>query len=140
MKNVGDRIRTRREELGLTQSDLAKKLGYKSKTSITKIETGAHNLTQSKIKAIADALDTTPAYIMGWDEDAQLYKKLYSKTDSIESAPEGYYTNPETAEIAQEIFDDPDLRTLFHVARNASPEQLKLAKEMLEMMKKNENR
>ena len=140
MKNVGDRIRIRREELGLTQSDLAKKLGYKSKSSITKIETGVHNLTQSKIKAIADALDTTPAFIMGWNEDEQLYKNLYNKTDSIESAPEGYYTNPETAEIAQEIFDDPDLRTLFHVARNASPEQLKLAKEMLEMMKSNENR
>lgn len=138
MKNVGDRIRTRREALGLTQSDLAKKLGYKSKSSITKIETGVHNLTQSKIKAIADALDTTPAYIMGWDSEDMMYKDLHTTADNIESAPEGYYTNPETAEIAQEIFDDPDLRTLFHVARNASPEQLKLAKEMLEMMKKNE--
>ena len=140
---IGSRIRELRIAKEMSQEELAQRLGYKHRSSVNKIETGAHNLTQSKIKLIADVLGVSPMYIMGWEdmpEDNPLYKKLYSKTDSIESAPEGYYTNPETAEIAQEIFDDPDLRTLFHVARNASPEQLKLAKEMLEMMKKNGNR
>lgn len=63
---IGERIKARREELGYSQDDLAKKLGYKSRSSINKIELGYQNLTQSKIKAIADALDTTPSYIMGW--------------------------------------------------------------------------
>ena len=66
---IGERIKTRREELDISQEELAKRLGYKSRSSINKIELGANNLTQSKIKAIADALDTTPAYIMGWDEE-----------------------------------------------------------------------
>lgn len=68
MSTIGSRIRKRREELGLSQDELGKKLGYKSRSSINKIELDQRNLTQSKIKAIADALDTTPAYIMGWNE------------------------------------------------------------------------
>ena len=68
MLEIGDRIRIRREELQMSQDELAKRLGYKSRSSINKIEANSRNLTQSKIKAIADALDTTPSYIMGWDE------------------------------------------------------------------------
>lgn len=69
---IGDRIRVRREELHLSQKDLAEKLGYRSRSSINKIEVGCQNLTQSKIKAIADALETTPAYIMGWKEELKV--------------------------------------------------------------------
>lgn len=68
LSTIGSRIRNRREELGLSQDELGKRLGYKSRSSINKIELDQRNLTQSKIKAIADALDTTPAYIMGWNE------------------------------------------------------------------------
>lgn len=68
MTSIGDRIRTRREELGLTQQELGEKLGYKSRATVNKIELGQRNLKQSKIKEIADALGTTPAYIMGWDD------------------------------------------------------------------------
>ena len=63
---TGERIKERRVELGMTQLELAKKLGYKSKSTINKIELGVQNLKQSKIKAIADALLTTPNYIVGW--------------------------------------------------------------------------
>lgn len=66
---IGDRIRAKRTELGYTQKELADKLGYKSKASINMIEHGKRNLTQQKIKEIADALDTSPEYIMGWEID-----------------------------------------------------------------------
>lgn len=69
MSTIGNRIRKRREELGLSQDELGKRIGYKSRSSINKIELGHRNLTQSKIKAIADALETTPSYIMGWEEN-----------------------------------------------------------------------
>ena len=70
---IGERVKARREQLGLSQDELAKKLGYKSRSSINKIESDSRNLTQSKIKAIADALDTTPSYIMGWDEEIDIF-------------------------------------------------------------------
>lgn len=65
---IGERIKHRRELLGLSQDELAKKVGYKSRSSINKIETDGRGLPQSKIVAFAKALETTPAYLMGWDE------------------------------------------------------------------------
>lgn len=84
MPTIGSRIRTRREELGLSQDELAKRLGYKSRSSLNKIELDQRNLTQSKIKAIADALETTPSYIMGWNEttDNLLLKTAREKVNS----------------------------------------------------------
>ena len=58
-------IRTRRIELGLTQEELAKKIGYRSISTIAKIERGINDIPQSKIKAFADALNTTPGELMG---------------------------------------------------------------------------
>lgn len=68
MSIIGTRIKERREDLGLTQEQLAQKLGYKSKTTINKIEKGINDITQSKVMAFADVLNTTPAYLMGWNE------------------------------------------------------------------------
>ena len=62
-------IKARREELGMSQDELAKKLGYKSRSSINKIELGINDLPQSKIAEFACALDTTPTSLMGWDRD-----------------------------------------------------------------------
>lgn len=64
---IGDRIALRRKELGMTQTELAQKMGYKSKAAISKIETNVNNITQSTVVKFAEALDTTIAYLMGWD-------------------------------------------------------------------------
>jgi len=74
---IGERIRFRRERLGMSQNELARKLGYKSRSSINKIEIGLYNLRLSKIKAIADALDTTPSYIMGWESDNDFWMETF---------------------------------------------------------------
>ena len=60
------------------------------------------------------------------------------KSALLDNAPQEqtYYTNPETAKVAQEIFDNSDLRVLFDAAKDSSPEQLKLAAEMLRQFKK----
>lgn len=66
---VGDNIMKLRKEMGLTQEELALKLGYKSKSTINKIELGINDISQSKIVRFAKALNTTPAHLMGWDEE-----------------------------------------------------------------------
>lgn len=68
---IGDRIRLRREQLGMKQEELARLIGYRSRASINKIESNQRNLPQDKIKAIADALLTTPSYIMGWTDEIE---------------------------------------------------------------------
>lgn len=65
---LGDKIRIRREEAGLSQDELAHKLGYKSRSTIAKLESGVNDLTQSKLKAFADALNTTVADLLDWDD------------------------------------------------------------------------
>lgn len=67
--NIFERIKKLRIEKGLSQEDLAKKVGYTHRSSIGKVETGLVDLSQSKIKAFAKALDVTPQYLMGWEDD-----------------------------------------------------------------------
>lgn len=63
------RIKQRREELGLSQKELADKLGYKSRSTINKIELGINDISQSKIYEFAKVLETTPQYLMGWTDN-----------------------------------------------------------------------
>lgn len=69
MPNIYQRIKDRRIELGMTVDDLAKKMGYKDRSSISKIENGKADIPQSKVMAFAKALETTTAYLMGIDEE-----------------------------------------------------------------------
>lgn len=68
MAGIGSNIRTIRISLGMTQEELAAKMGYKSKSTINKIELGKNDIPQSKIKQFAEALDTTPSALMGWEK------------------------------------------------------------------------
>ena len=69
MSTIGNNISRLRRELGWTQEDLAKMMGYKSKSKINKIELGINDIPQSKIVQFAKVLGTTPAELMGWKED-----------------------------------------------------------------------
>ena len=63
---VADKIKEKRELLGLTQLDLAKRLGLKSKTSISRIEQSGDNVSLKDIQRIAEALGCSPLELMGW--------------------------------------------------------------------------
>ena len=60
-----ENIRARRIALKMTQQELANKMGYKSTSTIAKIESGENDIPQAKIIAFANALSTTPAALMG---------------------------------------------------------------------------
>lgn len=65
---TGERIKQRRIELGLTQLELAKKLGYTSKAAISKIEKQGNDVTLKTVKKFSKVLYCTPSYLMGWQE------------------------------------------------------------------------
>lgn len=71
---LGDRIKKRRIELNLTQDELAEKLGYKSKSTITKIEKNINDIPMAKVEEFAKALKTTKEYIMGWNKEPEPIK------------------------------------------------------------------
>lgn len=76
MTEIGKNIMQRRKALGMTQEELAKKMGYKSKSTINKIENGTNDIPQSKIVNFAQVLETTPGALMGWE-------KIEKKADTI---------------------------------------------------------
>lgn len=90
--DIYDRIRRRREQLGMSQEELASKIGYKDRTAVSKMENGQRQIKQSMIVKLAAALDTTPSYLMGWDkedDDATISDRLltrYRELDDLDQA------------------------------------------------------
>lgn len=80
-------IKHRRKELGMTQTDLAKKLGYTDKSMISKIENGSIDLPQSKIISFAEVLNISPSDLTGWEEPSPANKLDYSKISNIMPLP-----------------------------------------------------
>lgn len=109
-----------RDAVGLTDYRVAKLAGFTSAT-FTEWKNGKYTPKEAKRKKIADVLGITLAEL---DGDVQ-----------TNAPPTDYYLDPEAAEIAQRVFDDPDLRILFHAAQDVSPENIRLAAEMLRRMK-----
>lgn len=78
----GQRILKLRTEKGMTQDELAVMVGYKSRSTIAKIESGERDPHQSMIVLLAHALGVTPAYLMGWTEEAIETHKALKKFDN----------------------------------------------------------
>lgn len=90
--DIYDRIRRRREQLGMSQEELAHKIGYKDRTAVSKIESAQRQIKHSMIAKLADALGTTPSYLMGWnkeDDDTTINDRLlarYRELDDLDQA------------------------------------------------------
>jgi transcriptional regulator with XRE-family HTH domain len=67
-----DRIKKLRQEQEMSQEDLAKKVGYKGRSMIARVESGQVDISQSKVKAFAAALNTTIDYLMDGREGTEV--------------------------------------------------------------------
>lgn len=86
MNTIYEKIKARRIELGLTQDELAKQMGYSSRSTINKIESGLVDITRNKIEKFATVLNVPPTYLMGWREDIYFADQLTALTGhSIQS-------------------------------------------------------
>lgn len=66
---TADRIKNRRIELGLTQLEVAKRLGLTTKAAVSKVEGQGDNVTLKNVEKFAKALDCSIPYLMGWVND-----------------------------------------------------------------------
>lgn len=67
--NIGNRIKQRRIDLDISAEELAAMIG-KSRATIYRYENGdIENLPTTILEPLAEALETTPAYLMGWNDD-----------------------------------------------------------------------
>lgn len=79
---VGQRIKAYREARGWSQGELAKRMGYTSRSTICYIESGKTELYTSGIMKFADIFGVSPSEIMGWgkpvsDEDLAEIEEIY---------------------------------------------------------------
>ncbi|WP_243447304.1 helix-turn-helix transcriptional regulator [Clostridium tetani] len=83
MKEIINRIKTRRNELMLSYQDLADKTGL-SKSTLQRYETGAiKNMPLDKLGVLAKALNVSPAYLMGWEESVTNNDKEDTKKTTL---------------------------------------------------------
>lgn len=77
MEELYKNIKKLRIELGMTQTELAARVGYSDKGMISKVENGKVDIPQSLILKFAEALQTTPAQLMGWEDDPSVVTETF---------------------------------------------------------------
>lgn len=120
--DLKERIKELCKKNNISMNQLEQELDF-GKGYISKLGKSTPNAT--KIQQLANRLGVTVDYLM---------------TGKTENDGEHYYTNEETREIAQEIFENPDLRSLFHAAKDLSPERLKAHIDFIQSLKQQEEK
>ncbi|HJC49077.1 MAG TPA: helix-turn-helix domain-containing protein [Candidatus Anaerostipes avicola] len=105
-----------RKKRGISQKKLAEDLGM-STGIIGMYESGKRKPSYEALEQIADYFNVSIDYLTGRDSKSV------------------YYLDPDVAEMAQEIYDNPELRILFDASRHATTEDLKFVTEMVKRMK-----
>jgi transcriptional regulator with XRE-family HTH domain len=125
---TGERIKKARLELGMTQEELGEKVGVQ-KAAINKYETGiVVNLKRGVIVKLADVLNVTPEYLMGWDEDQGFY-------DDIAKRNAGTNEEDEVMKYAEELRNRPGMRLLFDATKNCTEEDMRKVADMIKALR-----
>ena len=111
-----------RDAKGMKDADVARETGITKSTS-SDWKNGRSNPKDAKLKKIADLFEVSLDYL---------------RTGEKTVNGEKYYVNEKTAEMAQKLFENSDLRALFDAAQDASPEDLKTTYDMLMALKRKE--
>ena len=121
-----ERLNSILQKRNLSQADLSKMPGIRS-SSISDWLNGKYEPKQDKIAIIADALNVSPVWLIGYDEPST-------------NQTEGYYVDPETAEYAEMLRTRPEARLLFSASRGISKEDMEKAVEYIELLKLKHNK
>lgn len=118
---VNELISNKRKELGLTLEEVANKVGV-SKSTVKKWESGyIKNMRRDNMALLADALHISPM-------------DLLNDNSSVNDTT-GYYNDPETAELAEKLRTDPDMKILFSAAKDLTPEEMQQAADYVNYLK-----
>ena len=123
---MGNRIKELRLNAGMTLMDVANALGVSEGTAQRYESGGIRNLKYDTIVMLANLFQVSPAYLLGWDED-----------ETIENRDDMYYLDPEAAEMANELFQRPEIRILFDASRKLTKEDIEMVTALVEKMSGN---
>ena len=118
-------IRYLRRKKEMSQDALADLLGYKSYTTIQKWEMGVSEPPIKQLRRMADLFAV----------DINDMATVDIEKKELAPDPSPYYLNPETAALAQELFENPKIRVLFDAAKDCAPEDIQMAADLLMRLK-----
>lgn len=107
----------------ITQTELAKRTGIRQ-SSISDWLNDRYEPKQDKVYIIAKALNVSPAWLLGYDENIPTNEQSSN-----------YYLDAETAEYAEMLRTRPEMRMLFSASRGISKEDMEKAVEYIELLK-----
>lgn len=128
-EQIHERIKRLRKQNKLSVDEIVKKLNISRATYYRYESNEIEKLPLTILEPLAKILNTTPAYLMGWQEPHQDNKSITS------TQTEGYYVDPETAEYAEMLRTRPEMRMLFSASRGISKEEMQEAVNYIEFIK-----
>lgn len=128
-EQIHERIKRLRKQNKLSVDEIVKKLNISRATYYRYESNEIEKLPLTILEPLAKILNTTPAYLMGWQEPHQENKSITS------NQTEGYYVDPETAEFAEYLRTRPEMRMLFSASRGISKEEMQEAVNYIEFIK-----
>lgn len=118
-----NRLKSIMKERKITQTELAKRTGIRQ-SSISDWLNDRYEPKQDKVYIIAKALNVSPAWLLGYDENIPTNEQTTN-----------YYLDAETAEYAEMLRTRPEMRMLFSASRGISKEDMEKAVEYIELLK-----
>ena len=145
---IGEKIKYLRTRQGMTLEELGEKVGV-GKSTVRKWETGAiTNMRRNKIASLADALNVSPSYLMGWEEENNIDIDMdmsnnqgtisnnigsdSSESNNTYTTTNNYYSSPCSQDqtiVNHDVYTSINSKELFFellmVLKDMSDEQLK---------------
>lgn len=113
------------EKHNITLAELERRIEV-SRGSLAKMKTSTPKA--DRVQKIADYFGVSTEYLITGKD-----------TEKVSDSGEKYYFSDETAEMAQELFENKDIRMLFDAARDSKPEDLRMAADLLLRLKGTNN-
>lgn len=126
---VAQKLKELREKKGLSQADCAKAIGI-DRTTYAKYENGGS--VKRNVEKLAAYFNVTTDYLLGKSDNPH-----GAPAQPTTSAP-SYYHDPEVAQMANEIKDNPGMRILFDASRDLKKESIEEVVKFIEFQKAKE--
>lgn len=131
-----------REAKDMNQTELAKALEI-NRSVLNRIELGTRPIRDDELKKIANYFHVSTDYILGNISTEEL--RSYMDEQLLGNGPQpkkqtpGYFLDPETVRLANEMKENPGRRVLFDATRNLSPEKIKQVKDFVDFITRDQN-
>lgn len=111
--SLSERLKKCREELGLTLTEVAEKMGVSTSTILRYESQSIENISAANLEKLAEALNVTPNYLMGWESEEDV----------------------ELQEYLEMLHKRPEMKTLFSISKNATKADVERAIKIIEALR-----